>query len=218
MLYLILFIPFRAKPRPSKKARLDKAAEEDAVLELGETPDLEVAIPEDIPNDPPQQDNNLIAEERPIDTSSPVNQPTSSIRIEKSTGPTKPTDKPTAPVQTGDTKDDEVVITGISHTEPSNPVTLSKHSAMEEFAAFGKGKWNADLATYASLNAQDIHSGYLNRLYTSRDYEAGLVNMMKDKYEVTSICSSCLYISILVDAPSPRGPVCNLLSNRDLLI
>ena len=47
-------IPFRAKPRPSKKARLDKAAEEDAVPEPGKTPDLEAAIPEDIPNDPPQ--------------------------------------------------------------------------------------------------------------------------------------------------------------------
>ena len=95
-------------------------------------------------------------------------------------------------MQTGDTKDDEVVITGIGHTEPSNPVALSKHTAKEEFAAFGKGKWNADLATYAALNAQDIHSGYLNRLYTSRDYEAGLVNIMKDKYEVTSICSFLL--------------------------
>ncbi|XP_044336172.1 uncharacterized protein [Triticum aestivum] len=91
--------------------------------------------------------------------------------------------EPTAPVQTDGTKDDEVVINGTGHTEPNNPVALSKHSAKEELAAFGKGKWNADLTTYAALNAQDIHSGYLNRLYTSRDYEAGLVNMMKDKYE-----------------------------------
>ena len=185
-------ILFRAKPRPSKKARLDKAAEEDAVLDPGKTPDLEAAIPEDIPNDPPQQDYDLIAEERPTDASGPVNQPTGSIRIERSTGPAKPTDKPTAPVQTGDTQEDEVVITSTGHTEPSNPVALSKHSAKEEFAAFGKGKWNADLATYAALNAQDIHFGYLNRLYTSRDYEASLVNMMKDKYEVTSICSFLL--------------------------
>ena len=94
-------ILFRAKPRPSKKARLDKAAEEDAVLEPGKTPDLEAAIPEDIPNDPPQQDDDLIAEERPTDASGPVNQPIGSIRIEHSTGPANPTDKPTAPVQTG---------------------------------------------------------------------------------------------------------------------
>ena len=185
-------ILFRAKPRPSKKACLDKAAEEVVILEPGTTPDLEAAVPEDIPNDPLQQDGDLIIEERPTDTSGPIHQPTGSIRIESSTGPAKPTDKPTAPVQTGGTKDDEVVITGTGHTEPSNHVALSKHSAKEEFAAFAKGKWNADLTTYAALNAQDIHSGYLNRLYTSRDYEASLVNMMKDKYEVTAICSFLL--------------------------
>ena len=185
-------ILLRAKPRPSKKARLDKAAKEDVILEPGTTPNLEAAIPEDIPNDHPQPDDDLTAEEIPTDTSGPIHQPTGSLRVESSTGPAKPTDKPTAPVQTGGTNDDEVVITGTGHTEPSNPVALSKHSAKEEFAAFGKGKWNADLTTYAALNAQDIHSGYLNRLYTSRDYEAGLVNMMKDKYEVTSICSFLL--------------------------
>ena len=62
------FILLRAKPRPSKKARLDKAAEEDVVLEAGKTPNAEAAIPEDIPNDPPQPDDDLIAEERPTDT------------------------------------------------------------------------------------------------------------------------------------------------------
>ena len=185
-------ILLRAKPRPSKKARLDKAAEEDVILEPGTTPNLEAAIPEDIPNDPPQPDDDLIAEERPTDTSGPIHQPTGPLRVESSTGLAKPTDKPTAPVQTGGTNDDEVVITGTGHTVPSNPVALSKHSAKEELAAFSKGKWNADLTAYAALNAQDIHSGYLNRLYTSRDYEAGLVNMMKDKYEVTSICSFLL--------------------------
>ena len=109
-------------------------------------------------------------------------------------------------MQTGDAKDDEVVITGIGRTEPGNPVALSRHTAKEEFAAIGKGKWNADLTTYAALNAQDLHSGYLNRLYTSRDYEAGLVNMMKEKYEVTSICLSA-YVLQSVNSPSPQGPV-----------
>ena len=40
-----LVILLRAKPRPSKKARLDKAAEEDVILEPGKTPNLEAAIP-----------------------------------------------------------------------------------------------------------------------------------------------------------------------------
>ncbi|SPT20359.1 unnamed protein product [Triticum aestivum] len=172
-----------AKPRPSKKARLDKAAEEETAPEPDSAPNLEAAIREDIPNDPPLQDDDFVAEERPVDTSRPADQPGSPIRIEKSTSPSKPADKPTAPVQTGASKDDDVVITGIGHSEPSNPVALAKHSAKEEFATMSKSKWNVDLATYSALNAQELHSGYLNRLYTSRDYEAGLVNMMKEKLE-----------------------------------
>ena len=166
-----------------------------------------MAIPEDIPNDPPQRDDDLIAEERPIDTSSPVNQPTSPIRFGRSTSPSQPADKPTAPVQTGDAKDDEVVIIGIGRKEPNNPVVLSKHTAKEEFATMGKGKWNVDLATYAALNAQDLHSGYLNRLYTSRDYETGLVNMMKEKFEVTFMYFFLLGYFNFVNSPSPQGPV-----------
>lgn len=80
-----------------------------------------------------------------------------------------------------------MVITGFGHTTPGNPVALSKHSAKEGFTAMDKGKWNTDLSRCAHLNAQELHSGYLNRLYTSCDYEAGLVNLMKEPYEVTSI-------------------------------
>ena len=64
--------------------------------------------------------------------------------------------------------------------------TLSK----EELSAMEKGKWKTDLSSYAHLNAQDIHSGFLNRLYTSRDFEAGLVNMMKERYEVNAVNSA----------------------------
>ena len=192
---LILLIPFRAKPRPSKKARLDKAAEENLVPEPDRIPDPETAIREDVPNNPPPQDHDFIAEEAHIDTTGLADQPTSPVRIDKPMSPSKHTDKPATPVRTGEAKDDDVVITGIGRTEPSNHVALSKHTAKDEFAAIGKGKWNADLATYTALNAQDLHSGYLNRLYTSRDYEAGLVNMMKDKYEVISIHSSAYNLS-----------------------
>ena len=107
-------ILLRAKPRPSKKARLDKAAEEDVILEPGTTPNLEAAIPEDIPNDPPQPYDDLTAEERHTDTSGPIHQPTGSLRVESTTGPTKPTDKPTAPVQTGGTNDDELALLALA--------------------------------------------------------------------------------------------------------
>ena len=48
----------------------------------------------------------------------------------------------------------------------------------------GKGKGKTDLSSFVNLSAQELHSGFLNRLYTSRDYEAGLVNLMKERYEV----------------------------------
>lgn len=153
-------------------------------------------------NDPPPQDHDFVAEEAHVDATGPFDHPTSTVRIDKTTSPSKHTDKPATPAGTGEAKDDDVVITGIGRTEPSNPVALSKHTAKDEFAAIGKGKWNADLATYAALNAQDLHFGYLNRLYTSRDYEAGLVNMMKDKYEVISICfSACILQSVNSNSP-----------------
>ena len=110
-------------------------------------------------------------------------------------------------MQIGESKDDDVVITGIGRSEPSNPVALAKHSAKEEFATMSKGKWNVDLATYAALNAQELHSGYLNRLYTSRDYEAGLVNMMKEKFGVISMCFFLLGYFNFVNSSSPQGPV-----------
>ena len=53
-------ILLRAKPRPSKKARLDKAAEEDAIPEPDRLLNPEAAIREDVPNDPPPQDDDFI--------------------------------------------------------------------------------------------------------------------------------------------------------------
>ena len=49
--------------------------------------------------------------------------------------------------------------------------------------------------SYAHFSAQDVHSGYLNRLYTSRDFEAGLVNLMKKRYEVNA--ATPFYMNIL---------------------
>ena len=78
------------------------------------------------------------------------------------------------------------MITGFGDTSPGNPVALLKHNTKVESTAMEKGKWKTGLSSYAHLNAQELHSGYLNHLYTSRDYEAGLVNLMKERYEVSS--------------------------------
>ena len=95
--------------------------------------------------------------------------------------PARDTVNPPTPSKGGD---DDVVITGHGFTAPGNPVILAKHSAKEEFAAMGKRKGKTDLSSYVNLSTQELHSRFLNRLYTSRDYEAGLVNMMKERYEV----------------------------------
>ena len=48
----------------------------------------------------------------------------------------------------------------------------------------GRGKGVIDLSSFVNLSTEELHSGFLNRLFTSRDYEAGLVNLMKERYEV----------------------------------
>ena len=94
-------------------------------------------------------------------------------------------DKPPSPPQPAHDTDD-IMITGTAYQAPGNPIALSKHIAKEEFSAVDKGKWKVDLEGYSQFSAQEIHSGYLNRLHTSRDFEAGLVNLMKEHFEVST--------------------------------
>lgn len=165
---------------------MNKPANEDVAVNPEKTPDPEEANIDDMLNDPPPQDHDFVLEQAEVDTTGHTDQPTSPIWTDKPVSPVKYTDKTKTPVRAAEEKDDDVLITGIGHTDPGNHVALSKHTAKEEFSAIGTGKWNADLSAYAHLSAQDLHSSYLNRLYTSRDYEAGLVNMMKERYEIIS--------------------------------
>ena len=68
-----------------------------------------------------------------------------------------------------------------------------------EFFSAEKGKWSTDLSSYAHLSAEELHSGFVNRLHSNRDYEAGLVNLMKERYEVilkNALKKSILFISV----------------------
>ena len=157
------------------------------VIELEKTPDLVVTNADALLDDPPPQDYDFIMEQVEVETTGHTDQPTILARTDdKPASPTKTVDKPSIPMKAADVTEDDIMITIVSHTAPGNPVALSKHSAKDELSAMGKGKWNTDLSSYAHLNAQDIHSVFLNRLYTSRDYEAGLVNLMKELHEVTN--------------------------------
>lgn len=149
--------------------------------------DIDIAM-----DDPVPQGQDTYVDQPEVNPASPHVDPPS-----PAAHPPSPAANPPSPARTAtqpsntdeivDGKTDDVVITSFGHTSPGNHVALSKHSAKVESAAVEKGKWKTDLSSYAHLNAQELHSRYLNRLYTSRDYEAGLVNLMKERYEVTSI-------------------------------
>ena len=81
----------------------------------------------------------------------------------------------------------DVQITGTAYTAPAEPTVLAKHTAKAEKLHQEKGKWSTELSSFAELSAQELYSGYLNRLHTGRDYEAGLISMMKEKYEVSPL-------------------------------
>ena len=138
-------------------------------------------------DDPLPEDYDFVVEQVEVDPTGHADKPTSPAQTDdKPASPAKAADKPSTPVKAAGDKENDIMITGLGHTAPGNPVALSKHSAKDVLSAMGKGKWNTDLSTYAHLNAHGIHSGFSNRPYTSRDFEAGLVNLMKERYEVTA--------------------------------
>ena len=96
------------------------------------------------------------------------------------------TDTLSSPTKTTEGQGDDVIITGMGHSSPGHPVILAQHSAKEERVAREKCKWSTDLSSYAHLSAEELHSGFLNHLGSNHDYEAGLVNPMKEHYEVFS--------------------------------
>ena len=174
---------FRTKASPSKKARVNNPSKDHLVIELELTTEPEGPNIEATLDEPPPLDHN-VDEQIEVDTTVQDDKTASPVRIDDgSSSPVKAADIPSTPKKVASDKEDEVIITGVGHT---SPVVLAKHSAKEERAAIEKGKWSANLSSYAHLSAQELHSGFLNRLHSNRDYEAGLVNLMKEHYEVFS--------------------------------
>ena len=175
------FLFFKGQAKPSKKAKLNKPINDPNTSEPErQQPESSHPIADNIVDDLPPEDLNVdldLVNANPTDTNPP-----SPIRI---ASPVKPAEK-----------DDDVTITGHGFTTLGHPTALSRHTTKEEISAEDKGKWKVDLEHYTQFSAQDIHSGYLNRLYTSHDFEAGLVNLMKDRYEVKSVTSFHKYVSI----------------------
>ena len=185
---LILFYSVcRAKARPSKKARTTNpledpvAEEEEPRGEPEQTREPESPHPEAASDNPPLEGQNT-DEPADADPAAPDAEPAEPNRA----SPVKDAEIPISSTKNPEGQGDDVIITGMGHSSPGHPVILAQHSAKEEQAARDKGKWSSDLSNYAHLNADELHSGFLNRLHSNRDYEAGLVNLMKERYEVNS--------------------------------
>ena len=77
---------------------------------------------------------------------------------------------------------EDVIITSTSFREPERPTVLAKHSAKDEFIERRKMKF--DIADYSQLTVNEVLSGYLNQVHSSRDLEIDMVKQMHQKFEV----------------------------------
>jgi hypothetical protein len=99
--------------------------------------------------------------------------------------PARDDPKPPSPsTAVEDTVPPEVVITGTGHQTPE-PHVLTRHTSQAETSL--PEKFEFEFPSLEKLTADELHAGYLNRLTTSRNLELKLVNMMKKKYEVSSL-------------------------------
>ena len=187
MMLILFYSVYRAKARPSKKARTTNpledlvAKEEEPRGEPKQTCEPENPHPEAASDNPPLEGQNT-DEPADDDPATPDAEPTEPNRA----SPVKDAEIPISSTKNPEGQGDDVIITRMGHSSPGHPVILAQHSAKEEQAAREKGKWSSDLSSYAHLNADELHSGLLNRLHSNWDYKAGLVNLMKERYEVNS--------------------------------
>lgn len=90
------------------------------------------------------------------------------------TGPSSSANQPSPSAQ-------DIQITGSHFIEPGNPTVLARCTAKQE--ALERQKVRFDVANYDHLNANDILSGYLNHVHSSRDFEIEMVKQLQLKYE-----------------------------------
>ena len=129
-------VPFWDKARASKKAKLNTPTDDNSASEPEQIPKQFEPNADTIHDDPPPEHHETFAEPILDDPTGHATDPPS---------PTKAADKPPSPAKAANDQSDDVIVTGVGHTTPGNPITLSKHSAKEEFSAMDKGKWKVDL-------------------------------------------------------------------------
>ncbi|XBI36935.1 hypothetical protein VPH35_122370 [Triticum aestivum] len=147
----------------SKKAKVTKPAEDPRVLapELARPPSPpSIETPEDLPvnaeaNPPEPSVDDTIINPSTTEPSSSANPPSPSAQ--------------------------DVLITGSRFVELGNPTMLARHTTKQE--ALERQKVCFDVAHYDHLNANDILSGYLSHVHSSRNSEIEMVKQLQLKYE-----------------------------------
>ena len=121
-----------------------------------QTPEAEASIqnPENTANEPPPEIPDTLVD--------PMNINPSGTKLPS---PAKPAEDA-----------EDVLITGTGFVEPGNPVALAKHTAKQEVIERRKLKF--DISHYAQLSSNEILSGYLSQVHSSRDLEIDMVKLM----------------------------------------
>ena len=85
-----MFVLLSAKPRPSKKAPLNKPSDDNVTIEPEKTPEPEEANADAMLDDLPPQDHDFVVEQVEVDPTGHADKPTSPVRT---------ADKPSSPVK-----------------------------------------------------------------------------------------------------------------------
>ena len=89
-----------AKPRPSKKARLNKPSDDNVTIEPEKTPNPVKTNADAMLDDPPPQDHDFLAEQVEVDATGHADTSTSPARTDdKPASPAKAADKPSTPAE-----------------------------------------------------------------------------------------------------------------------
>ena len=88
------------------------------------------------------------------------------------------------------TATEDILITGAGY-QSSEPHVLTRHTSKAK--ANSPEKLEFEFPVLEKMTADELHAGYLNRLFTSRNMELKLVGLMKKKYEVLLLSCFSLY-------------------------
>ena len=178
-LHLNLLILCSRQAKPSKRVKKNKPAEDTVVTE----PVLETAIPDSSTHEPPSEP----AQDIPT--------PAADLPAERAVDGSEIPEAP-SPVRMDDPQNTDVEITRTGFVEPGRPTVLAKCYTKEELLEHRRVK--LDVTNYTHLSIEEVFSGYMSQVHSSRDIEINMVKQMHQKnlrYNPFSVLTYLYYAS-----------------------